>query len=42
VETQSDLQEENDEIILDEQEVVKPASDYNSINALVEAFNTKK
>lgn len=42
VETQSDLQEENDEIILDEQEVVKPASDYSSINALVEAFNTRK
>lgn len=42
VETQSDLQEENDEIILDEQEVVKPASDYTSINALVEAFNHKK
>jgi hypothetical protein len=37
-----DVQEENDEIILEEQEVVKPASDYNSINALVEAFNTKK
>jgi hypothetical protein len=42
VETQSDLQEENDEIILDEQEVTKPASDYTSINALVEAFNTRK
>lgn len=37
-----DVQEENDEIILEEQEVTKPASDYNSINALVEAFNTKK
>lgn len=33
---------EEDEIILEEQEVVKPASDYNSINALVEAFNAKK
>ena len=33
---------EEDEIILEEQEVVKPASDYNSINALVEAFNSKK
>ena len=33
---------EEDEIILEEQEVIKPASDYNSINALVEAFNTKK
>jgi hypothetical protein len=37
-----DVQEENDEIILEEQEVTKPASDYTSINALVEAFNTKK
>lgn len=33
---------EEDEIILEEQEVVKPASDYTSINALVEAFNTRK
>lgn len=33
---------EEDEIILEEQEVTKPASDYTSINALVEAFNTKK
>ena len=37
-----DVQEENDEIILEEQEEIKPASDYSSINALVEAFNTKK
>jgi len=37
-----DVQEENDEIILEEQEVTKPASDYTSINALVEAINTKK
>lgn len=33
---------EEDEIILEEQEVKKPASDYSSINALVEAFNTRK
>ena len=33
---------EEEEIILEEQEVNKPASDYSSINALVEAFNTKK
>lgn len=33
---------EEDEIILEEQEVNKPASDYSSINALVEAFNTRK
>ena len=33
---------EEDEIILEEQEVAKPASDYTSINALVEAFNAKK
>ena len=33
---------EEDEIILEEQEVKKPTSDYTSINALVEAFNTKK
>jgi len=33
---------EEDEIILEEQEVRKPASDYTSINALVEAFNTRK
>ena len=33
---------EEDEIILEEQEVYKPASDYSSINALVEAFNTRK
>jgi hypothetical protein len=33
---------EEDEIILEEQEVTKPASDYTSINALVEAFNAKK
>jgi hypothetical protein len=33
---------EEDEIILEEQEVSKPASDYTSINALVEAFNTRK
>ena len=33
---------EDDEIILEEQEVSKPTSDYTSINALVEAFNTKK
>jgi len=32
---------EEDEIILEEQEVTKPASDYTSINALVEAFNAK-
>ena len=37
-----DVQAEDDEIILEEQEVTKPASDYSSINALVEAFNTKK
>lgn len=37
-----DVQEENDEIILEEQEVTKPTSDYTSINALVEAFNTRK
>lgn len=42
VETKQDVQEEDDEIILEEQEVTKPASDYSSINALVEAFNTKK
>lgn len=34
--------EDEDEIILEEQEVSKPASDYTSINALVEAFNTRK
>ena len=33
---------EEDEIILEEQEVTKPASDYSSINALVEALNTRK
>lgn len=33
---------EEDEIILEEQEVQKPTSDYSSINALVEAFNTRK
>ena len=33
---------EEDEIILEEQEVQKPTSDYTSINALVEAFNIKK
>lgn len=33
---------EEDEIILEEQEVKKPTSDYSSINALVEAFNTRK
>ena len=33
---------EEDEIILEEQEVTKPASDYTSINALVEAFNAKQ
>ena len=33
---------EEDEIILEEQEVTKPASDYTSINALVEALNTRK
>ena len=32
---------EEDEIILEEQEVTKPASDYDSINALVEAFTAK-
>tara|TARA_Y100000389_G_scaffold64345_1_gene60397 strand:+ start:59 stop:1030 length:972 start_codon:yes stop_codon:yes gene_type:complete len=32
---------EEDEIILEEQEVTKPASDYDSINALVESFNAK-
>lgn len=32
---------EEDEIILEEQEVIKPTSDYSSINALVEAFNAK-
>lgn len=32
---------EEDEIILEEQEVTKPASDYDSINALVEAFAAK-
>lgn len=37
-----DVQEESDEIILEEQEVVKPSSDYSSINALVDAFNTRK
>ena len=37
-----DVQAESDEIILEEQEVTKPSSDYTSINALVEAFNTKK
>ena len=37
-----DVQAEDDEIILEEQEVSKPTSDYTSINALVEAFNTKK
>jgi|TARA_R110000796_G_scaffold6313_2_gene22564 hypothetical protein len=36
-----DVQSESDEIILEEQEVTKPSSDYTSINALVEAFNTK-
>ena len=39
---QHDVQEENDEIILEEQEVTKPTSDYASINALVEALNTRK
>ena len=33
---------EEDEIILEEQEVKKPASDYTSINALVEALNARK
>ena len=33
---------EEDEIILEEQEVAKPASDYSSINALVEALNARK
>lgn len=33
---------EEDEIILEEQEVKKPASDYSSINALVEALNARK
>ena len=42
VEATGDVQEESDEIILEEQEVSKPTSDYTSINALVEAFNTKK
>jgi hypothetical protein len=42
VEATGNVQEESDEIILEEQEVIKPASDYTSINALVEAFNTKK
>lgn len=37
-----DVQAETDEIILEEQEVSKPTSDYTSINALVEAFNTRK
>ena len=37
-----DVQHENDEIILEEQEVTKPTSDYASINSLVEAFNTIK
>jgi hypothetical protein len=37
-----DVQNESDEIILEEQEVIKPSSDYASINSLVEAFNTKK
>jgi len=37
-----DVQDEDDEIILEEQEVTKPTSDYSSINALVEAFNTRK
>ena len=32
---------EEDEIILEEQEVIKPSSDYASINALVESFNAK-
>ena len=32
---------EEDEISLEEQEVTKPASDYDSINALVESFNAK-
>jgi len=41
-ESQGDVQEESDEIILEEQEVSKPTSDYTSINALVEAFNTRK
>jgi hypothetical protein len=42
VEATGNVQEESDEIILEEQEVSKPTSDYTSINALVEAFNTKK
>lgn len=33
---------EEDEIILEEQEVQKPTSDYSSINALVEALNARK
>lgn len=33
---------EEDEIILEEQEVRKPTSDYSSINALVEALNARK
>lgn len=37
-----DVQAETDEIILEEQEVIKPTSDYTSINALVEAFDTRK
>ena len=37
-----DVQAETDEIILEEQEVTKPTSDYTSINALVEAFDTRK
>ena len=41
-ESQGDVQEESDEIILEEQEATKPTSDYTSINALVEAFNTRK
>ena len=37
-----DVQAETDEIILEDQEVIKPTSDYTSINALVEAFDTRK
>jgi hypothetical protein len=33
---------EEDEIILEEQEVKKPASDYASVNALVEALDARK
>ena len=33
---------EEEEIILEEQEVQKPTSDYSSINALVEALNARK